>query len=117
VARHDGWMGRLGVLAVVVLCLGLAGCSHAPGAVPSTTTTLSPDETTWESLSTATSFVFANTTTQPPPGPPVESEGLNPGSECNWLGTIFGKVPPSHLHLLPLRGAILLPGCLVGQIS
>jgi hypothetical protein len=109
-------MGRLGALVVVVVCLGLAGCSHTPGAASPTTTTLSSDETTWETFSTATSFVFANTTTQPSPGAIVESGGLNPASECSWLETIFGKVPPSDLHLLPLRGAILLSGCLVGQI-
>lgn len=114
---HDGCMGRLGALAVVVVCLGLAACSHTPMSASPTTTRPSPDETTWETFSRATSFIFANTTTQPPAGIIVEASGLGPKSECNWLERIFGEVPPADLHLLPLRGAVLLPGCLVGQIS
>jgi hypothetical protein len=35
---------------------------------------------------------------------------------CEMLEEVFGLVPTSELHLLPIGGAIALPGCLLGQI-
>jgi hypothetical protein len=46
----------------------------------------------------------------------TEPATANPRAACKILQEVFGSVPASELHLLPIGGAIALPGCLVGQI-
>lgn len=139
-------MRRLATLvAVAMVCVGLAGCSQDIAKPPPTTSptamtigvqqkgappvVLAPPTTVeGASSSVATSFLTNTLWHSIPAGErqilaplgQVQIIFLAPGSDpkgaCKTLETIFGTIPPSELHLLPVEAAILLPGCLVGQM-
>jgi hypothetical protein len=149
------------LVAGVVVCIGLAGCSQDAAKPPTTTPPVVLPAITGEGPSstatTATSFLTNTVRHGIPSGErqilghlgQVQVIFLTPGAEpategsdgslvipgnvvvpardyarlfCQDIEMRYVPAPPSEIqllpieHLLPIEAAILLPGCLVGQI-
>jgi hypothetical protein len=136
----------LGLLVAVAICAGLAGCSNGTairlspesGVSANPSTTVPSEDGGW------TYFVDNGPTATTPPtypggaqvlfvAPSSGTTGFNspllpvaqlsqaaqsdPRAACNTIEELYGAVPESYLHRLPIAASIYLPGCLIGQIS
>jgi hypothetical protein len=128
--------GLAALAAAAMVCIGLAGCSQDSAKPPTTTTppvVLPASEGKGGSSTATTATSFLTNTVWEPATEGSDGSLVTQGHVivplqdynnlfCRTIEMRYVPAPPSEMqllpiqHLLPIDAAILLPGCLAGQI-